>query len=123
LSGGLLFGKSDLSLLFSLDSLGLLGGVELDVTVLGQVWGHSTVGSVSSSSSSDSSLDNDVSDVASFGIESFGFTIVQEVLQKKVYLLGRLFWPSSLGVLVYFSLSRSSNSSGVLSEWNDLLML
>ena len=119
----MLLGKSDLRFLLSLDSFGLLGGVEFNVAVLGQVWGHSTVGSVSSSSSGNGSLDNDVRNIASFGIESFGFTIVQEVLHEKVYLLGRLFWPSSFGSLVYFSLSRSSNSSGVLSEWNDLLVL
>ena len=119
----MLFGKSGGGLLLSLHAFGLLSAVELDVTVCGKIRSHSSVGSVSSPSSGNGSLHDTVSDIASLGVKSLGFAVVQKVLQKEVYLLCGLFGPSSFGDLVNFGLSRSSNASGVLGEGDDLLML
>ena len=60
---------------FSGNILRLFGGPELNVEWMAQVWGNSTVGSVSSSSSLSGSVNLDVSDDQGFNIEGLGLQI------------------------------------------------
>jgi hypothetical protein len=75
LLGGLLLGHSKLLLVSSGDFSGFLGNVELDVTVAGEVWGDSTVSSVSSSSTLNGSLGESVGDDALLSVETLGFSV------------------------------------------------
>ena len=81
-SGPLLLGVSNLLLVSSLDLLGLFSAVELTMGVGGKIWRDSTVSSVSSSSSVDSSLGNDVGNLALFDIETLLLSVRFEVVKK-----------------------------------------
>lgn len=69
LLGGLLLGQSDLSLIGSGNVIGLLGHMELDVAVGGEVWRDTTMSSISSSSAVDGSLSGNMGDGALFWVE------------------------------------------------------
>ena len=96
-----------------------LGAVEFNVAVGGEVWTNATVGSVGSSTSLDGSLDDDVVDNASVSIESLSLSVSFKVEKEFLNSLASLLWPASEWKSVYFSLGSSSNTSRVLSEWND----
>jgi len=89
------------------------------VAVGGEVWTDATVGSVSSSTSLDSSLDNDVGDNAFVSIESLSFSVSFKVDKEFLNSLASFLWPATEWQSVYFSLGSSSNTTRVLSEWND----
>jgi hypothetical protein len=70
--GGLLLGDSHGGFISSSDVLRLLGDVELDVAVRGQIGRDATVGSVCSSSAADGSLGANVGNCALFWVERLG---------------------------------------------------
>jgi hypothetical protein len=123
LLGCLLLGHSNLLLVSSGDFTGLLGNMELDVTVAGEVWGDSTMGSVGSSSSFDGSLGEDVGDLAFLGIKTLGFGIGLNVLEESHNVFDRFLWESSIEEVHLFAHSFSGNTIVVSSEWNDRLVL
>ena len=71
------------------------------MAVRGQIWGDSTVGSVGSSSSVDSSLSGNMRDLAFFDIKTFALSIGLEVSEERKNVLNRLFWESTV-VMVDF---------------------
>lgn len=101
------------------DSGGLLDDVEFDVAVGGKVWGDSTVGSVGSSSSADSSLGGNMRDNALLNIESLGLSVGLEVNEEGSNVLDGLGWESTVVMTDVLAHSVSSWSSGVSSERND----
>ena len=93
--------------------------MEFNVAVGGEVWTDATVGSVSSSTSLDGSLDDDVVDNAFVSIESLSLSVSFKVDKEFLNSLASFLWPATEWQSVYFSLGSSSNTSRVLSEWND----
>ena len=78
--------------------------------------------SVSSSSSVDSSLGNDVGNLALFDIETLLLSVRFEVVKKGDNVLDRLLWESSVVMVDIFAHSVSSWSTSVSSERNDGLV-
>ena len=78
--------------------------------------------SVSSSSSVDSSLGNDVGNLALFDIETLLLSVRFEVVKKGDNVLDRLLWESSVMMVDIFAHSVSSWSTSVSSERNDGLV-
>ena len=78
--------------------------------------------SVGSSSATDSSLRNNVSDYALFWVKrlssSIGLKIVQEVKNMLAGLLG----PPTVVMADVLAHSLTANTSGINSEWNDALV-
>jgi len=97
----------------------LLDNVELDVAVGGKVWGDSTMGSVGSSSSADSSLSGNMRDLALFGIESLGLSVGLEVDKESSNALDGLGWESTVVMTDVLAHGVSSWTTGVSSERND----
>ena len=89
------------------------------MAVGGEVWTDATVGSVSSSTSLDGSLDDDVGDNAFVSIESLSLSVSFKVDKEFLDSLTGFLWPATEWQSVYLSLGSSSNTSIVLSEWND----
>ena len=89
------------------------------MAVGGEVWTDATVGSVGSSTSLDGSLDNDVGNNAFVSIESLSFSVSFKVDKEFLDSLTGFLWPATEWQSVYLSLGSSSNTSIVLSEWND----
>eukprot|EP00343_Euplotes_focardii_P003583 CAMPEP_0205812844 /NCGR_PEP_ID=MMETSP0205-20121125/17465_1 /ASSEMBLY_ACC=CAM_ASM_000278 /TAXON_ID=36767 /ORGANISM="Euplotes focardii, Strain TN1" /LENGTH=122 /DNA_ID=CAMNT_0053094263 /DNA_START=122 /DNA_END=486 /DNA_ORIENTATION=- len=81
------------------------------------------MGSVGSPPSLGSSLDNNVGDHASLGIESLGLSVGLEVLEERVHLLHGLLGPSSEHALEFLGLGVSSRSLKMSPEGNDLFVL
>jgi len=104
---------------FSGNSSGLLNNVELDVAVGGKIWGDSTVSSVGSSSSVNSSLCGNMADLASFDIKTFMLGVGFQVLEETDDVSDRLLWESTIVMLVDFAHGLSSWSSSESSERND----
>jgi hypothetical protein len=122
LLGSLLLGESNGLLIFTLHIIGLLGDMEFNMTVGGQVGGDSTVGSVGSSSTRDSSLDADVSDLALFNIEHLGLSVGLDVLEQVNDVFDRLFRESTIVMVEVLAHSMSAWTSSVSSERNDSLV-
>ena len=122
LSGGLLLGDSDLSLVTLLHFSAFLDTVELNVAVGRKVGSNATVGTVGSSASLNGSLDNNVADDALVDIESLGLSVSLEVDKKLLDGLAGLFWPSTEWKTVDLGLRSSSDTSRVLPEGNDGLV-
>ena len=93
--------------------------MELDVAVRGQIWGDSTVGSVGSSSSVNSSLCGNMADLASLNIKTFVLGVGFQVLEETENVSDRLLWESTIVMLVLLGHGLSSWSSSESSEWND----
>ena len=110
--GSLLLGQSDGRLLSSLDTLSLLGCDELDVAVGGKVGSNSTVGSVSSSSSLDGSLANEVTDETSLNVETLCLSVGGEVLEELDHVSDGLLGESTLGNTVELGLGGSADVTG-----------
>ena len=89
------------------------------MAVGGEVWTDTTVGSVGSSTSLDGSLDNDVVNNAFVSIESLSLSVSFKVDKEFLDSLTGFLWPATEWQSVYLSLGSSSNTSRVLSEWND----
>jgi len=100
-SGSQLLGELGEGLL-SLGDLGcLLGAVELDVAVRGEVGGDTTVSTVGSAATLLGTLDGNVGDNALLDIEGLGLTVGLQVDQKEADSLAGLFGPSAgVGALV-----------------------
>ena len=92
----MLLGKLDLSLVSSVDVAGLLSNVELNVTVGTEVWRNSSVSSVGSSSTLDSSLGADMSNLALLGVETLGLSVGLEVVEHVLNVFDRFLWESSI---------------------------
>ena len=122
LSSGLLLGETRSLFVSFGDTGGLLIALEFDVTVGGEVRGDSTMGSVSTSSSRDSSLADGMVDDASLNIKSLALSVGSEVNKERSNGLDGLLGPSSKLVLEDLALSVSSNTTSVNSEGNDGLM-
>lgn len=123
MSGQLLLGQLNFSLVSSGDGVGLLSNVELDVAVGSQVWRNSTVGSVSSSPSLNGSLGSNVSDLALLSVETLGFSVGLKVLEESDNVFDRFLWESSVVVVDIFAHSLSRNATLVSSEWNNGLVI
>ena len=89
------------------------------MAVGGEVWTDATVGSVGSSTSLDGSLDNDVGNNTFVSIESLSLSVSFKVDKEFLDSLTGFLWPATEWQSVYLSLGSSSNTSIVLSEWND----
>ena len=111
--------QSNLLFVLSGDWSSLLDNVELDVAVGGKVWGDSTMGSVGSSSSADSSLSGNMRDLALFGIESLGLSVGLEVDKESSNVLDGLGWESTVVMTDVLAHGVSSWTTGVSSERND----
>ena len=119
----MLLGHAESGLVSFSDILSLLVAVELDVTVAGEVWADTTMGSVSSSATGDSALDNNVVDDAGVNIKFGSLGVGLEVFKELFDSVKRLLGPSTLGVLECFTLGVTSNTTSVPSEGNDRLLL
>ena len=97
----------------------LLNNVELDVAVGGKVWGDSTMGSVGSSSSGDSSLSGNMRDLALLGVESLGLSVGLKVDEESSDVLDGLGWESTVVMTDVLAHGVSSWTSSVSSERND----
>ena len=80
------------------------------------------MGSVGSSSTADSSLDNDVADEAFFWVEGLLEGVGLEVVEQVEDVLAGLLWPSAIVVTDVLAHSLAAWTSGVLPEGNDLLV-
>lgn len=78
--------------------------------------------SVSSSSSINSSLGNNVGNLALFDVETLLLSVRFEVVKKSDNVLDRLLWESSVVMVDVFAHSVSSWSTSVSSERNDGLV-
>ena len=103
----MLLGELDASLIGSGDVTGLLSNVELNMAVGGQVWGNSSVSSVSSSSSLNGSLGGDMSDLALLSIETLSLSVGLEVLEEVHNVFDRFLWESSIEEVDLFAHSFS----------------
>ena len=103
----MLLGELDATLIGSGDVTGLLSNVELNMAVGGQVWGNSTVSSVSSSSSLNGSLGGDMSDLALLSIETLSLSVGLEVLEEVHNVFDRFLWESSIEEVDLFAHSFS----------------
>ena len=92
------------------------------MAVAGEVGGDSTVGTVGSSASGDSALDDDVVDDTLIGVEVVELSVSFQVHEELSDDLGGFLGPSTGGVLEDLALGVSSNASSVLSERNNLLV-
>jgi hypothetical protein len=95
--------------------------VELDVTVRGEVRGNTTMGTICSSATLLSSLNNNVSDNAFVGVETFLLSVGLEVEEQLADGLGWLLGPSAGGGALDLALGVSWNCE--LSEADDRLVL
>jgi len=109
------------NLLFVLSGNGgsLLNDVEFDVAVGRKVWRDSTMGSVGSSSSADSSLSGNMRDLALLDIESLGLSVGLEVNEESSDVLDRLGWESTVVMTDILAHGVSSWTTSVSSERND----
>ena len=121
--GGLLLGQSNLLFVGSSDIARLLHDVELNMAVGCQVRRDSSVSSVSSSSSLDSSLGADVGDLASLGVETLGLSVGLEVQEQRLDVSAGLLGESTVVMADVFAHSMSSGASCESSEGNDGLVL
>ena len=79
--------------------------------------------SVSSSSSVNSSLGNNVGNLALFDIETLLLSVRLKVVKKSNDVLDGLLWESTVVMVDILAHSVSSWSTSVSSEWNDRLVL
>jgi hypothetical protein len=98
---------------------GLFDDVELDVAVGGKIWGNSSVSSVGSSSSVDSSLGANMGDLALFDIKSLLFSVGLKVDEEGNNMLDGLFWESTVMMVDIFAHGVSSWTTCESSEWNN----
>ena len=80
------------------------------------------MGSVGSSSSTDSSLGNDMSDDALFWVKRLSSGIGLEVVQEVEHMIDGLLGPSTIVMANILAHSLTADTSGVNSEWNDALV-
>ena len=94
--GSLFLGDSNLTFVGSFDLIGLLSNVELNVTVWGKIWWDSTMGSVGSSSSTDSSLCAYMSDDTFFWVKWLSLSVWLQVVEEAKDVLSWLCWESTV---------------------------
>ena len=123
LLSGLFLCQTNLLFVFSSNWSGFLNNVEFHVAVGGEVWGDSSVSSVGSSSSVNSSLGNNVGNLALFDIETLLLSVRFKVGKKSNHVLQGLLWESTVVMVDVLAHSMSSWSTGVSSERNDGLVL
>jgi len=111
--------QSNLLFVFSGNWSGLLNNVEFDMAVGGEIWRDSTVSSVSSSSSVDSSLGNNVGNLALFDVETLLLSVRLEVDKESNDVLDGLLWESTVVMADVLAHGVSTWSTSVSSEWND----
>lgn len=80
------------------------------------------MGSVGSSSTSNSSLSADVGDSALLGGETLGLRVRLEVDEKVQDVLDRLFWESTVVMLILLAHGLSTWTTSESSEWDDVLV-
>lgn len=93
------------------------------MAVGGEVGADTSMGTVGSSTSGNSALDNDVVDNAGIDVELGSLSVGLQVDQKLAHGLKGLLGPSSLSVFELLALSVTSNTSGVPTERNNLFVL
>ena len=77
------------------------------MTVGREVWRDSTVSSVGSSSTLDGSLSGNMGDLTLLGIETLGFSVGLEVVEKVHNVFDRFLWESSVEEINIFAHSFS----------------
>jgi hypothetical protein len=117
--GGLLLGQSDGSLVLTLNGTGVLGDVELDVAVRGQIRRDTTVSTVGSSSTVDGSLDANVGDTALFGIKHLGLSVRLEVGEEVQHVLDGLLGEATVVMVDILTHGVSAGTTGVSTEGHD----
>jgi len=110
---------SGLILICAANTVRLLGNVEFDVAVGGEIRRNTTMGSVCSSSAIDSSLGAHVGDSALFWVKRLSQGIRLQVIEEVENVLARLLWPSTVGVFKCLALGVVTGSSSESPEWND----
>jgi len=94
------------------------------VAVGSEVRADTTVSTISSSASLNSSLDDDVADDTLVHVQSLGLSVCLQVNEEFFDGFASLFWPTAEGDSVHLAgLCSSSDTSRVLSVWNDGLVL
>lgn len=116
LLGGLLLGESDGGLVLTLNGTGVLGDVELDMAVRGQIRRDTTVSTVSSSSTVDGSLDANVGDAALFSIEHLGLSVRLEVVEEVQHVLDGLLGEATVVMVDVLTHGVSAGTTGVSTE-------
>ena len=111
--------QSNLLFVFSGNWSGFLNNVEFNMAVGGEIWRDSTVSSVSSSSSVDSSLGNNVGNLALFDVETLLLSVRLEVDKESNDVLDGLLWESTVVMADVLAHGVSTWSTSVSSEWND----
>ena len=97
----------------------LFNDVELDVTVGGEIWGDSTMGSVGSSSSADSSLGGNMGDLALLDIETLSLSVGLNVDEEGSDVLDGFGWESTVVMTDVLAHGVSSWTTCESSERND----
>lgn len=92
------------------------------MAVGGQVRADATVGTVGSSTAGDGALDNDVVDDAVVDVELGSLSVGAEVDEELANSLEGLLGPATLGVLEGLGLGVAADTTGELSEGNNLLV-
>ena len=92
------------------------------MAVGGEIWRDSTVSSVSSSSSVDSSLGNNVGNLALFDVETLLLSVRLEVDKESNDVLDGLLWESTVVMLILLAHSLSSCATSESSEWDNVLV-
>ena len=118
----MLLGQLNFLLVLSGDGVGLLGAMEFNMAVGGEIWRDSTVSSIGSSSTSDGSLSADMGDIALLDIETLGLRVRLEVDEEVKDVLDGLFWESTVVMLILLAHSLSSWTTSESSEWDNVLM-
>ena len=93
------------------------------MAVGGEVWSNTSMGAVSSSSSGNSALDDNMVDKTVVWVKFVALSVGFEVNNEFANNSDALLWPSSLASLEFFALSMSSDATYILSEWNNLSVL
>jgi hypothetical protein len=123
LDGGLLLGKTERGLVGLGDLLGLLGALELDVAVRREVWADATMGSVGSSASRNSALNDGVVDHTLIDVELGSLSVGHKVDKEFTDSLNRLLGPSSLSSAELSALSVTAHVSIEALVWNNSLVV
>lgn len=122
---GLLLGEFDFLLILTLNLIGFLNYVHLNVAVGRKIRGDSTMGSVSSPSAFASSLDANMGDLALCGVEHllFSLAVSFKVLEQIQNVFTRLLREATIVMVDVLAHGVSAGTTSVPSERNDVLLL
>ena len=124
LSSSLFFGQLNLLFVLSGDGIGLLSNSEFNVAVACKIGRNTTVSAVCASTSTNSTLNNNMVNEATVEVQAFSLSIGSQVDEEFTDGFDRLLGPSSKSsVFINFDLSVAANTSCESSVWNNLSVL